>query len=401
MNRRTLLAAIATLPAFSATRSFAQSAPVDGADGPRISALLDEARRLDTLETVIATRDGESLGARAYGNSSLTGSTNIKSASKCVVSALVGIAIERDPQVGTLRDHLFRPKPRVNSLTELNAWLEDQCIAYARRTRHPEFREQTIWEVFQEERASLMELRGPFDGFIEKAVRATTTCLIMADHNRYSVDARAAVGAQFPDEFPAVFAACLGGGIDQATNEFFIERFWRVVACRAPAGDCLGYVHGCMPPSGRFKSKQGASRRSTFRERRLGWRFFFWDIGNGRFGQQQDTGHGNRIFQGNTHDFGRIDDAGFVHVDISIGGRIKANVARLRQHARNDHAGVHRRVFRNAPRRCFQGPAQYLQAGADIALLPGFLGGDQRHRFEQREAAAGDNPFGDRRAGRR
>jgi len=95
-------------------------------------------------------------------------------------------------QVGTLRDHLFRPKPRVNSLPELNAWLEDQCIAYARRTRHPEFRERTIWEVFQEERASLMELRGPFDGFIEKAVRATTTCLIMADHNRYSVDARAA-----------------------------------------------------------------------------------------------------------------------------------------------------------------------------------------------------------------
>lgn len=28
------------------------------------------------------------------------------------------------------------------------------------------------------------------------------------------LDARAAVGAQFPDEFPAVFAACLGGGID-------------------------------------------------------------------------------------------------------------------------------------------------------------------------------------------
>jgi hypothetical protein len=46
--------------------------------------------------------------------------------------------------------------------------------------------------VFQEERASLMALRGPFDGFVEKAVRASTTCLIMADHNRYSVDARAA-----------------------------------------------------------------------------------------------------------------------------------------------------------------------------------------------------------------
>ena len=40
------------------------------------------------------------------------------------------------------------------------------------RTQHPEFKERTIWEVFQEERTSLMELRGPFDGFVEKAVRA-------------------------------------------------------------------------------------------------------------------------------------------------------------------------------------------------------------------------------------
>ena len=64
--------------------------------------------------------------------------------------------------------------------------------AYAKRTKHPEFKDRSIWEVFQEERASLMALRGPFDGFVEKAVRASTTCLIMADHNRYSVDARAA-----------------------------------------------------------------------------------------------------------------------------------------------------------------------------------------------------------------
>ena len=74
----------------------------------------------------------------------------------------------------------------------MNAWLEDQCIAYAKRTKHPEFKNRKTWEVFQEERASLVELRGPFDGFVEKAVRASTTCLIMADHNRYSVDARAA-----------------------------------------------------------------------------------------------------------------------------------------------------------------------------------------------------------------
>jgi len=95
-------------------------------------------------------------------------------------------------QVGNLRDQLFRPKPRVKSLAELNAWLADQCIAYARRIKHPEFKDRTVWEVFQEERPNLVPLRGSFDGFVEKAVRATTTCLISADRNRYSVDARAA-----------------------------------------------------------------------------------------------------------------------------------------------------------------------------------------------------------------
>ena len=95
-------------------------------------------------------------------------------------------------QVGNLRDQLFRPKPRVSSLAELNAWLSDQCIAYAQRHPHPEFKDRKVWEVFHDERTSLVTLRGPFDGFVEKAVRASTTCLIMADHNRYSVDAKAA-----------------------------------------------------------------------------------------------------------------------------------------------------------------------------------------------------------------
>jgi transposase len=40
-------------------------------------------------------------------------------------------------QVGTLRDLLFRPKPRVKSLAELNGWLEDQCIAYAKADPAP------------------------------------------------------------------------------------------------------------------------------------------------------------------------------------------------------------------------------------------------------------------------
>src|SRR5258708_487520 len=73
-------------------------------------------------------------------------------------------------QVGNLRDQMFRPKPRVKSLAELNAWLEDQCIAYARRTKHPEFKARTIWDAFQDGRASLLALPAPLARFRAPAV---------------------------------------------------------------------------------------------------------------------------------------------------------------------------------------------------------------------------------------
>ena len=53
-------------------------------------------------------------------------------------------------QVGNLRDQMSA-QAAVKSLAELNAWLEDQCIAYAQRTKHPEFKDRTIWNVFQED----------------------------------------------------------------------------------------------------------------------------------------------------------------------------------------------------------------------------------------------------------
>ncbi|EHS54147.1 beta-lactamase [Rhizobium sp. PDO1-076] len=125
MNRRTLLALIATLPAVSVTRSFAQSARGGDVSNERIAGLLEAARRLDSLETVIVTRDGNVLAERAFGNNALTGSTNIKSASKSVVSALVGIAIDKgllkgvDQPIETVlrTDFPANPDPRLSRIT--------------------------------------------------------------------------------------------------------------------------------------------------------------------------------------------------------------------------------------------------------------------------------------------
>ncbi len=94
-------------------------------------------------------------------------------------------------QVGVIRRRFFAPRPKFKSYAELNAWLEDRCLAYARANTHPEMRDKTVWEVFEEERPSLVPYVGPFDGFHAVPASVSKTCLIRFDKNRYSVDARA------------------------------------------------------------------------------------------------------------------------------------------------------------------------------------------------------------------
>jgi len=94
-------------------------------------------------------------------------------------------------QVGLVRERFFTPRIRVKSYAELNAWLMDQAIAYAKAHRHPEFRDRTIWQVFEAERGSLVPYPGRFDGFHAVPASVSKTCLVRFDNNRYSVAARA------------------------------------------------------------------------------------------------------------------------------------------------------------------------------------------------------------------
>jgi transposase len=94
-------------------------------------------------------------------------------------------------QVGLVRERFFTPRLRVKSYDELNAWLLDQCIAYARAHRHPEQRDRTIWEAFEMERPSLVPYAGRFDGFHALPASVSKTCLVRFDNNKYSVAASA------------------------------------------------------------------------------------------------------------------------------------------------------------------------------------------------------------------
>jgi transposase len=94
-------------------------------------------------------------------------------------------------QVGLIRERFFTPRLRVKSYDELNAWLMERSIAYAKAHRHPELREQTVWQAFEAERESLVPYAGRFDGFHAIAASVSKTCLVRFDNNKYSVAASA------------------------------------------------------------------------------------------------------------------------------------------------------------------------------------------------------------------
>ncbi len=94
-------------------------------------------------------------------------------------------------QVGTLRDRFFTPRLKFKSYDELNAWLLDRCVAYAKEQPHPEQKDRTVFEVFEAERPMLVPYRGPFDGFHATTVAVSKTCLVRFDTNKYSVMAKA------------------------------------------------------------------------------------------------------------------------------------------------------------------------------------------------------------------
>jgi CubicO group peptidase (beta-lactamase class C family) len=92
---------------------------------PAVTELLDQAAAIGPLKAVAVAHRGETIAARGYGGATPDTPANIKSASKSVVSALVGIAIDKDvlqgvdqPIAPLLRDQLPPdPDPRLARVT--------------------------------------------------------------------------------------------------------------------------------------------------------------------------------------------------------------------------------------------------------------------------------------------
>ncbi len=126
MNKLSALV-LAILFSFAPT-AFAQQntlIPSSERSARALSQILDQAESLGPLKTVIIAQHGEVLAQRGYRGHSVSAPTNIKSASKSVISALVGIAIDKGHLQGThqkiaplLREDLpSAPDPRIEDIT--------------------------------------------------------------------------------------------------------------------------------------------------------------------------------------------------------------------------------------------------------------------------------------------
>jgi hypothetical protein len=93
--------------------------------------------------------------------------------------------------VGNVRERLFVPRPRFKTLADLNGWLIDECVRYAKEQAHPEHRDRTVFEVFEAERGKLIPYPGPFDAYRSTSASVSKTCLVRFDNNKYSVNAKA------------------------------------------------------------------------------------------------------------------------------------------------------------------------------------------------------------------
>ena len=63
------------------------------------------------------------------------------------------------------------------SFAELNAWLGERCRSLWSELRHPEYRQLSVLEMLEQERAELMPMPTPFDGYVENPAWVSSTCL--------------------------------------------------------------------------------------------------------------------------------------------------------------------------------------------------------------------------------
>ena len=92
--------------------------------------------------------------------------------------------VEKNVQDSRRRVWLDARDQRFSTLDELNAWLGERCKALWSELRHPEHKGFSVAEVLELERAHMMPMPAPFDGYVQEFSRVSSTCLVTVARNR-------------------------------------------------------------------------------------------------------------------------------------------------------------------------------------------------------------------------
>ena len=95
--------------------------------------------------------------------------------------------VEKNVQDSRRRIWLDAQDHQFHSFEELNAWLGQRCHALWNELPHPHYSGLSVADVLELERAEMMPMPTAFDGYVERAVRVSSTCLVSVARNRYSV----------------------------------------------------------------------------------------------------------------------------------------------------------------------------------------------------------------------
>lgn len=93
-----------------------------------------------------------------------------------------------EKQVGDTRRNFFTPLLKGDSFEDINNKLKSMCIDWSANHKHPDFKDMTIYEVYEDEKKSLIPYRGEFTAYKLYPTVVSPTCLVNYDANSYSVE---------------------------------------------------------------------------------------------------------------------------------------------------------------------------------------------------------------------
>lgn len=95
--------------------------------------------------------------------------------------------VEKNVQDSRRRIWQEAGRQRFGSFAELNVWLEKRCRTLWAELPYPDVAGLTLLDALELEQPHLMPMPGVFDGYVEVLARVSSTCLVTAQRNRYSV----------------------------------------------------------------------------------------------------------------------------------------------------------------------------------------------------------------------